>query len=206
MESHIAPLITPVRRIDFAQIHVPVCLPDIQEETRRLAEQGDWVAHVNQRDYSGGWDVLPLRCQRRHIHAYPVLQGFAIEEGSDWRDLPLMGSCPAITRFVNDLYCPLKAVRLMRLRPQAHIKPHRDSGLSIECGEARLHLPIQMSGDVSFTCNHRTVPMQEGELWYIDADREHAVYNHGIEDRINLVIDCAANEWLLEKIRSTRCE
>jgi quercetin dioxygenase-like cupin family protein len=46
------------------------------------------------------------------------------------------------------------------------------------------------------------VPMRAGELWYINADQEHSVQNLGEEDRINLVMDCAANDWLYKAICS----
>jgi mannose-6-phosphate isomerase-like protein (cupin superfamily) len=162
--------------------------------------QRPWVDHVNQQDYRGGWDVLPLRCQRQHVDAHPILQGFAIACGEEWQDLPILDACPVIHKFLEKLQCPLKSARLMRLKAGAEIKPHCDQGLSIEFGEARLHLPIQTSDDILFLVNNQPVPMRAGELWYINADQEHAVYNRGVEDRINLVIDCVANAWLREKI------
>ena len=88
----------------------------------------------------------------------------------------------------------------MRLKAGAEIKPHRDHGLSIEFGEARLHLPIYTSESVRFYVNKKIIPMHAGELWYFNADQIHEVYNDGNEDRINLVIDCVANEWLCEQI------
>ena len=33
----------------------------LQQELNALLQQ-DWLPHVNQRDYMGGWDVLVLRC------------------------------------------------------------------------------------------------------------------------------------------------
>ena len=88
----------------------------------------------------------------------------------------------------------------MRLKAGAEIKPHRDYGLSLEYGEARLHLSLQTSDKIYFYVNHQRVPMNAGELWYINADQEHAVQNLGNEDRINLVVDCVANDWLRERL------
>jgi quercetin dioxygenase-like cupin family protein len=42
--------------------------------------------------------------------------------------------------------------------------------------------------------------MQEGELWYINADQVHWVENKGAEARINLVLDCVVNEQLKEQV------
>ena len=190
--------------ISCAKLPCHVDLLALQDELARLLEATgvSWVDHVNRKDYSGGWDVLPLRCQRVHAEAHPVLQGFAIANGEDWQDLPVLITCPAIKAFLQTLKCPLKSVRLMRLKAGAEIKPHRDHGLSLEYGEARLHLPLQTSTKIRFLVNGQDVPMREGELWYINADQIHAVQNLGDEDRINLVIDCIANAWLQEQIRA----
>lgn len=187
--------------ISCAQVPCHVHLLAMQDELAQLMQQ-PWVDHVNRKDYSGGWDVLPLRCQREHIDAHPVLQGFAIANGEDWQDLPVLATCPAIKTFLQTLGCPLKSVRLMRLKAGAEIKPHRDYGLSLEYGEARLHFSLQTSDKIHFYVNRQRVPMNAGELWYINVDQEHAVQNRGDEDRINLVIDCVANDWLRERVMS----
>ncbi len=185
--------------ISFAKLTSAIQLAALQAEVDLLL-QNPWVDHVNKKDYSGGWDILPLRCQRQHINAHPILQGFAIADGDDWENLPVMERCPAIQHLLNQLQCPIKAVRLMRLQSGAEIKPHRDHELSIEYGEARLHMPIHTSDEVSFLVDKKIIPMRAGELWYFNADQIHEVYNLGSEDRINLVIDCVANEWLKGQI------
>ena len=186
--------------ISFARLECVISLADLQTEIAFLLTQ-TWVDHVNKKDYQGGWDVLPLRCQRQHVNAHPVLQGFAIAAGDDWENLPVLAQCPAIESIFNQLQCPIKSARLMRLKAGAEIKPHRDEGLSIEFGEARVHVPIHTSAEVIFIVDNNVIPMRAGELWYFNADQVHEVYNRGSEDRINLVIDCVANEWLCEQIR-----
>lgn len=188
-----------VSTISFARL---LCFGNdkqLQEEIAAL-QQPVWVDHVNRNDYSGSWDVLPLRCQKQHLHAHPLLQGFAIEMGSDWENLPALEHCPQIQSIFKQLHCPIKAARLMRLAAGAEIKPHRDQGLGMEFGEARLHVPIHTSAAVSFIVDNKTIPMKAGELWYFNADQIHEVYNRGSEDRINLVIDCVVNDWLRDKI------
>jgi aspartyl/asparaginyl beta-hydroxylase (cupin superfamily) len=88
----------------------------------------------------------------------------------------------------------------MRLKPGAHIKPHRDKGLAMEYGYARFHLPIFAAEQVEFLVNNQQIPMKNGELWYVNADVHHSVKHTGSEDRINLVIDCQVNDWLIEQI------
>jgi hypothetical protein len=185
--------------IAYARMGCPVLVNSLQADVGPLLQHA-WVEHVNRREYQGGWDVLPLRCQREHIDSHPVLQGFAIASGDHWEDLPRLRDCPVINALLASLACPIRAVRLTRLKAGAVIKPHRDPGLSLEYGEARLHVPIHCSSDVLFKVDGQPVPMQAGELWYINADREHEVRNYGHGDRINLVIDCLANQWLREQI------
>lgn len=191
--------------VSFARIQCELSLVSLQAEVERLLQnpsQQTWVDHVNKNDYAGGWDVLPLRCQRQHLVAHPILQAFAITAGDDWGNLPVLALCPEIQALLVQLHCPIKAVRLMRLKSGAEIKPHHDHGLSIEFGEARLHVPIHTSDAVSFIVNNKIIPMNAGELWYFNADQTHEVYNRGSEDRINLVIDCVANDWLCQQIKT----
>lgn len=187
--------------ISFARLDCTVSLPELQAELANLLSR-DWLSHVNRRDYEGGWDVLALRCQKQHAQAHPILQSFAITDGQEWQDLPVLDACPAMRGVLAQLQCPLRAVRLMRLKAGAVIKPHSDHELSIESGQARLHLPIQTSDRILFKVNGQRVPMRAGELWYFNAEQEHEVHNPGDEDRINLVIDCVANPWLVERIRA----
>lgn len=109
-----------------------------------------WVSHVNTNDYSGGWNVLPLRSLEVHELAHPLLQSFAIESGDNWVNLPIIQELPTIKSVLDSLNCASKSARLMRLEPGAVIKPHCDSQLSIEHGEARLHVPLITNDKVEF--------------------------------------------------------
>jgi len=185
--------------VSFALVRPAENTTGLQEDILKLLAQ-PWADHVNKNDYQGRWDVLPLRCLRQHVTAHIVLQSFAIAEDDKWEDLPVLDRCPAIQSLLNYLQCPIKSARLMRLTAGAQIKPHRDPGLCMEQGEARLHVPIQTSDSVCFIVDQKIIPMRAGELWYFNADQLHEVYNRGDEDRINLVIDCVVNDWLREKI------
>ncbi|HEX4854787.1 aspartyl/asparaginyl beta-hydroxylase domain-containing protein [Arenimonas sp.] len=187
--------------VSFARLDVPVALAELQAEVGALLDRG-WVDHVNQRDYTGRWDVLPLRCQREHADAHPILQGFAIVGGEHWQDLPVLDHCPAIRGLLAALACPVESVRLMRLHAGAEIKPHRDPGLGLEHGVARMHVPVRTNASVAFVVDGERMPMQAGELWYFNADQVHAVHNRGDQDRIHLVIDCVANDWLVAKVQA----
>lgn len=185
--------------ISFAKLLPTIDLPAALAEVGVLLTE-EWVKHVNKADYQGGWDVLPLRCQRSHFDSHPILQGLAIEDGDEWTDLPALDRCPTLQAFVRRLRCEVKAVRLMRLMPAASIRPHRDAGLAMGFGEARLHVPLCGGADVEFIVNSKTVPMRDGELWYMNADHTHSVCNLGDQVRVNMVIDCEVNAWLQSQI------
>jgi quercetin dioxygenase-like cupin family protein len=168
---------------------------DVFAEVRQLMALS-WIPHVNLRDYQGDWSVMPLRCLKTHQNAHPVLQGFAQEEGGDWQDLPVLQAAPGLGSLLGTIACPLKSARLMRLAAGAEIKPHRDPGLAWEYGEARLHLPLCTDPQVRFMVGGHRVTMNQGELWYLNADVEHSVVNAGSGDRIHLVVDVKVNDWL----------
>jgi hypothetical protein len=162
----------------------------------------DWVDHVNSACYNGSWDVLPIRTLTTHLDKHPILQSFNLEQTGDWVYLPIIRELPQIRRVIDWFQCDVEATRLMRIKPGAHIQPHQDKGLAMEYGSARFHIPICATEQVEFMVNDELVPMQNGELWYLNADATHSVKHVGNEDRINLVIDCKVNEWLRQKILS----
>lgn len=185
----------------FSRLDMPVPLTMLQGEVSQLMTR-NWHPHVNRGDYDGGWDVMPLRCQKQHVNAHPILQGFALNAATDdWDDLPVLQQCPSIQRLLNQLECPIKSVRLMRLHAGASIRPHRDRGLHLDCGEARLHVPVWTNPDVHFIVAGREMPMPAGELWYFNADEVHAVVNRSQAACTHLVIDCVANPWLVRRIQ-----
>lgn len=161
-----------------------------------------WLSHVNQDDYQGDWDVLPLRCAVQYEAAHPILQAFSITQADDWCDLPIVQSNSIWRTLTQFLQCPIKSARLMRLAPGAIIAPHVDNGLSLESGEVRLHLPLQTDKNLHFYVNQQAVPMKEGQLWYINAEQVHWVENLGSQPRVNLVLDCEVNAWLRQKIEA----
>lgn len=184
----------------FSRLDVPVPLAQLQRDVSQLMTRS-WQPHVNRSDYQGGWDVLPLRCQAQHAKAHPILQGFALHAAAEgWCDLPALWECPSIQQLLDRLECPLLSVRLMRLHAGSSIQPHRDAGLHLGCGEARLHVPVWTHPDVHFVVAGQEMPMRAGELWYFNADEEHAVANQGREARIHLVMDCVASPWLVRRI------
>ena len=82
------------------------------------------------------------------------------------------------------------------IAPGSVIKEHTDYDLSLEDGNARLHIPVTTNQQIEFRLNDRQIRMNEGECWYLRLSDPHSVSNHSNEDRVHLVIDASVNAWL----------
>ncbi len=174
----------------YAKLSLSIPIASFKEEVNALPEE--WVTHFNYMQYEGEWTVLPLRSPGGKINeAIPD----AIH-GDEYADTPLLAACPEIQSWLKQFNCPLRSVRLLKLKSGSIIKEHRDHELCFEQGEARLHIPIFTNDMVEFYVNKVLVKMMEGECWYINANLPHSVSNKGATDRIHLVVDCEVNEWL----------
>ena len=161
----------------------------------------DWTMHFVPENFSGQWDVLPLRAPVGSVH--PILRITSSPGCDSWEDTEFRALCPAISALLDRFHCPLGAVRLMRLTPDSSINEHSDPDLSAEQGTARLHVPIVTNSDVDFRVNQRRVDMAPGELWYVRLSDPHSVANRGTTDRVHLVIDAAINPWLSDLLVSS---
>ena len=179
---------------------LPITLPFIQADIDRelsFIQDEQWVKHVNHDVYQGNWSVIPLRTLKQNEKAHPILQSYQIEGKGEWVDLPILQLLPNVGAILSALELNFRAIRLMKLAGGAQILSHRDQGLCIEKGEARLHIPLQTNAQLEFISHGKLLDMQAGELWYINADQQHSVTNKGGEDRINLVVDCFVDNKLM---------
>ena len=84
----------------------------------------------------------------------------------------------------------------MRLAPGSVIKEHHDNDLSFEQGMIRIHIPVVTNDGVDFRLNGVRCLMPAGSCWYLRLSDPHSVANRGAEDRIHLVIDTVADDWV----------
>lgn len=178
----------------------PVDAARLQADFARVAGS-DWIAHLVPDNYEGDWSVLPLRHKRGAAH--PILKIYSDPSATEFEDGPLLEAMPYVRGWLSKLACPVQAVRLMRLAPGSRIKPHQDHDLAAEMGAVRLHVPITTNDGVVFTLNDRPVRMLPGSVWYLRLSDTHAVVNAGDGDRVHLVIDCVADDWLMAALRTS---
>jgi len=152
----------------------------------------EWAAHFNASYYEGEWSGVALRAiegAASGLYPDPTASGRFV-------DTAALARMPYVQIVLAAFECPLDSVRLLKLTGGSSIQEHRDYKLNREHGEVRVHVPIVTNDDVAFFLDDELVPMHAGEAWYLDLELPHRVDNRSDEDRIHLVLDCVANEWL----------
>ena len=163
------------------------------QDLRRL-EEHSWIDHFVKQNYTGQWDVLPLRGPASASH--PVQMIYSDPGCREFADTAFLEHAPYLRQVLAAFRCPLRSVRLMRLTPGSEIKEHCDHDLSAELGQVRMHVPITTNPGVEFFLNGTHVPMTPGSCWYLRLADRHAVKNRGPTDRVHLVIDALMDDWL----------
>lgn len=166
--------------------------PKLLRSDLERVEPDYWTPHFNQGYYEGDWAGVALRSNGgapNQLYSHPRPQGSFV-------DTPVLDYCPNIRSVVDLFQCPTRAVRLLRLTAGSSIREHRDFDLGYEDGQLRFHIPIITNRDVVFFLDAQRVEMKEGECWYLDLSLPHWVENRSKTDRVHLVIDCEANDWL----------
>jgi hypothetical protein len=174
--------------------------PDLLVRDLRGLASVEWIDHFVAQNYDGNWSVIPLRGKAGARH--PVMMIYSDPTATSFEDTPMLQGCPYFRDVLDAFQCPLQAVRLMRLTPGSRIKEHADLDLSIEEGAARIHIPVVTNPGVEFYLNGSRVVMEAGSAWYLRLSDPHSVYNNGGSDRVHMVIDAVANDWLRTLLES----
>jgi hypothetical protein len=161
------------------------------EEVNRLAATY-WTLHYQKLHYEGSWSAIPLRSIGGAINNIII----APDGNKDYRDTVLLDQCPYIKEVLAHFKCPLLAVRLLKLDAGAVIKEHRDAELYFEKGEARLHIPVITDDEVYMYLDKERVHPRQGECWYMNFNLPHSIENKSAVNRIHLVMDVIADDWL----------
>ncbi|MDR3527377.1 MAG: aspartyl/asparaginyl beta-hydroxylase domain-containing protein [Rhizomicrobium sp.] len=171
----------------------------LQRDLAAVARE-DWTAHFVTQNYDGDWSAIALRAPLGETH--PIRLIFSNPGTKDYVDTPLLARTPYFRAVLQHFDCPLLSVRLMRLTPGSSIKAHRDRDLNDEEGTVRLHIPIATNDRVRFTLAGTDVVMGAGECWYLRLSEMHSAANDGLSDRVHIVIDATANDWLTAQLQA----
>jgi quercetin dioxygenase-like cupin family protein len=174
--------------------------PNLLVRDLRALASVEWIEHFVPQNYDGNWSVIPLRGKAGARH--PVMMIYSDPTATSFEDTPMLQGCPYFREVLDAFQCPLQAVRLMRLTPGSRIKEHADLELSVEEGTARIHIPVVTNPGVEFYLNGSRIVMEAGSAWYLRLSDPHSVYNNGDSDRVHMVIDAVANDWLRTLLES----
>ena len=155
-----------------------------------------WTDHFNTGRHTGGWQAVALRAAGDAV--MDIAPGEFLLDA--YENTGLLAAMPALRALIGSVRAPKKSVRLMRLKAGTEILEHKDSGLCLNRGEARLHIPLQTDDQVFFYLDGQRIPLRVGECWYLDVSRNHRVMNRSNRDRIHLVIDCVADAALMNEV------
>ena len=167
----------------------------LKDDLYRLEQ--NWVAH-HRPDHSRQWDAVQLRS----IAGDPQ-NGRYSKDASAFAFTDAYDHCRYVPQVLEQLGCPTKRVRFMRLAAGGAIKRHVDAFETLYYGQVRLHIPVITSPLIRFFVAGLRVNMQAGEVWYLNALHRHWVQNHSDIDRIHLVVDCVVNDRLREMIENS---
>jgi quercetin dioxygenase-like cupin family protein len=157
-----------------------------------IALRESWIRHFNQGYFEGDWSGVALRAPRDESTLFANPR----QPAEAFVDAPVLARCQAFQAVLANFQCPLRSVRLLRLKPGSVIREHSDPDLGYSIGEVRIHVPVRTNPQLEFYVNQERIIMEEGECWYLALDNLHRVHNLGASDRIHLVIDCVVNDWL----------
>jgi hypothetical protein len=172
-------------------------------DLQRLSDVG-WIKHFVPQNYEGDWSVIPLRGKAGATH--PVMMIYSDCTCRDFADTPMLAACPYYREVLATLKAPLQAVRLMRLTAGSVIKEHADYDLSFEDGTVRFHIPVTTNPYVEFYLNRERVVLEAGSCWYLRLADPHSVANKGGTDRVHMVIDTVANDWVADVLQQAARE
>jgi hypothetical protein len=169
-------------------------------DTERLAADlrrfmpSDWIDHFVPQHYEGTWQALPLHAPVGATH--PIQQVCSHPGCDEYCETGYLKRSPYFSEVLSRFECKLLSVRLMKLTAGSRIKEHTDLDLSMESGYARLHIPITSNPQVEFVLNGERVGMKPAECWYLRLSDPHYINNYGDTDRVHMVLDVVANDWL----------
>lgn len=178
--------------VAFSRLPVSVDLTLLLQALAQI-DSTAWTAHFNTGYYQGDWSGVAL-----------------IAPADAWVELgPGSGAAVKRQAWIEDvrwatalsgLDLDIRTARLLRLGPCGRIHEHRDYDLDGPEADRRLHIPLLSPPEVDFMLDGQRIPMQAGELWFLDLARRHSVDNWGSAERVHLVLDCRPNDWLIRQI------
>jgi hypothetical protein len=194
---------------------------ELAEISAELAQGAPFAQHYSSYNKRGTWEAFALRGYRPSDPCFIIKPAEMSRAWKKEHPADLLAVCAdttiaplfgAVKRVADRLSPLLDRVRFMRLRAGGgELTRHADitdrqAGVQDGC-VIRLHIPIVTNPAVRFSAwNARGVRTEAhfpvGALCYLDQRKPHTAINGGADDRVHLVIDAFANDYLRSLIRS----
>jgi hypothetical protein len=161
----------------------------LQSDLRKV-DPALWTEH-RAGYHDGSWSAVSLvgnSGDPRDIH---------ITEGRPFVDTELIAHTPYFREVVTSFRGAKRRARLMKIAAGGRIFLHHDSGLSVDHGVARLHVPVQSDPGNHFWLAGRQVDFRTGETWFGEFSFPHEAHNRSTVDRVHLVFDVQLDAALL---------
>lgn len=178
-----------VERIKYLKLPFNFDVNLLNEDLKKVISF-EWSDHFNKNGYEGSWTSVALYSANGEVNSI-----YIPAEPQELQETIVLKQCFYFKEVLSVFKAPIVSARLLNLKSESDIKPHKDYNLGYEDGCFRLHIPIITNDKVNFLLEGERVKMQPGECWYTNVNFTHSVSNFGETDRIHLVIDLERNEW-----------
>ena len=151
-------------------------------------------------DKTYGWEALPLHTLNGTIGNKATIP-IEIKKNTVYKPNYILKQCKYIQKILNDLNTEIYLVRIMKLKKNGFIAPHKDKFIDNK-NVIRCQLPLISNDDIDFIINKKIYHLEIGNLYYINVLKDHSVKNNSNYDRISLIIDLKPTKSLLEIINN----
>ena len=145
------------------------------------------------------WTAIPLTSETGEAGSEADLRYW---KGMDIKPTSILQASPYFQEVIDSFKTDVIRARLLKLKAGTVIHEHRDYGqqrYSFERGWIRVHIPVITHEKVAWNLRDETIPLKEGEAWYLSVCEPHSVRNDSEIDRIHVVLDMRVNDWLRER-------
>lgn len=148
---------------------------------------------------SGGWGTLSL------LNASGKSKDVVLED-SDPVETDLLQKMPATQEFLSTLGLSYMWVRLARLERNSFLWEHRDYHELDSSERHRVHVPLVTNSSAALVVGGVKVHLRAGHLWRLTPTHAHGACNLLGPDRLHLILDCYADEALVQLSAGQRLE
>lgn len=164
---------------------------DYQKILREYNEAKNKLSKINHPsigiDHDGGWEVVALYSETGD--AASVAKKVDIITKPTEIIKYFSYTHEVIKELLKKFDCQPRRIRFSTLKAKKKINWHRDWDESMEYGNSRLHLPLVVNDECKSNLCHESYQWSPGGLFYGDYSFPHQIINHGIDERLHLIID-----------------